>query len=273
MKKIYVIIMALLIVSMGLRAQEEAENSLGLYLGVGKLKKQDLIFSPFVHQDWSPVNVVLNYRHSGKLEHRASFRYGHYSAYTGDLYNYAWDEITYTKLEHSFTEVDINYSLGYKLTENEQWSFILGGRFRNRFQISYYDYGPSAQFAYHMPIGLDAWFNVNFDPGDKHHLEANLMLPLFSYVARSPYLGQDDAYLERISVHGDLKIFFQHLGSGELQSWGSSQILDFDLGYRYALSDRWELGAAYRFSVNLHASPLDFKSYESLFLIGSTFKF
>jgi len=279
-KNLFIAVVALSISISGLRAQDEApgsaegpSNSIGLYWGMRKLKQQDLIFSRFVHQDWSPVHVILNYEHSGKLEHRASIRYGHYSAHTGDLYDYQWDEITYPKLEHSFTEVDLTYSLGAKLAENEQWSFILGGRFRNRFQISYYDYGPSAQFAYHVPIGLDAWFNVSFDPGNKHHLEASLNLPLFSYVVRSPYMGQDDEYLERISVHGDVKIFFQHLSSGELQSWGTSQIIDLGLRYQFALSDRWKLGAAYQFSMNLHAEPLDFKSYESLFLVGTTFKF
>lgn len=273
MKRIYIAFLALVLALPELGAQNQASSSLGLYWGMGKLKKQDLIFSPFVHQDWSPLNVALNYKRSGKLEQRASIRYGHYSAYTGQLYSYAWDDIVYPKLEHSFTEVDLNYSLGKKLAEKNQWSLILGGRFRNRFQISYYDYGPSAQFAYHMPIGLDAWLNVSFNPGKKHHLEANLNLPLFSYVARSPYMGQDDEYLERISVHGDIKIFFQHLASGELQSWGSSQIIDFDLGYQYELSDRWELGAAYSFSMNLHEGPRDFKSYEHLFLIGTNYKF
>ncbi len=280
MKTVYIVIVAVLMGIPGLRAQDTAprsaegpSNSIALYWGIGKLKKQDLIFSPFVHQDWSPVNVVLNYEHSGKLEHRASIRYGQYSAHTGDLYSFQLDGDTYPKYEHSFTEVDLNYSLGYRISEKENWTFILGGRFRNRFQISYYEFGPSSHFGYHVPIGLDAWFNVSFDPGSKHHLEGSLNLPLFSYVARSPYMGQDAEYMERISVHGDIKIFFQHLASGELQSWGTSQIVDLGLRYKYSLSDRWELGAAYEFSMNLHAAPRDIKSYENLFLVGTTFKF
>jgi len=43
-------------------SNEGLSNSLGLYWGFGKLMKQDLIFSPFVHQDWSPMNVVLTDR-------------------------------------------------------------------------------------------------------------------------------------------------------------------------------------------------------------------
>jgi len=280
MNKITIIILALLTGLSGLKAQDEKPgstegpfNSIGLFWGIGNLKKQDMMFSPFTHQDWSPVNVVLSYERSAKLEHRVYFRYGHYSAHTGDLYSYQYDGETYPKYEHSFSLADLNYSLGYKLEGNEQWSFILGGRFRNRFQISYYEFGPASHFGYHIPIGLDAWFNASFDPGTRQRFEANLTLPLFSYVARSPYLGQDDWYLERISVHGDLKIFFQHLASGELQSWGTSQIADLELRYHYDLSERWGLGAAYLFSMNLNSSPLKYISYEHLFTAGITYKF
>ncbi len=73
MKRFYVIVAALLISFSGLRAKDSANNSLGLYLGYGKLKKQDLIFSPFVHQDWSPVHVEfvdgVNYEGTGMPPH------------------------------------------------------------------------------------------------------------------------------------------------------------------------------------------------------------
>jgi hypothetical protein len=280
MNKITIIIMALFTSLSGLRAQEksdsasaEATNSIGLSWGLGNLKKQDLIFSPFVHQSWSALNFVVDYERSGKLEQRATVRFGSYKGQTGDLFSYILDGETYAKYPHSFVRVDLNYSLGVKLTENEQWKFILGGRFRNRFQISNYDFGPAGSFGYHVPIGLDAWFNLSFDPGNRHRFEANLNLPLFSYVARSPYMGQDGEYMDRISAHGGLKIFFNHLGSGEVQSWGMSQIVDLDLRYHFALSDRWDLDAGYLFSMNLNSAPLKLTSYENLFLIGATFKF
>jgi hypothetical protein len=275
MKKRALIIMALVTSLSGLWAQEnsdsasaEAANSIGIYWGTGNLEKQDLIFSPFVHQTWSPVNFTLNYERSAKLEQRATIRFGSYKAHTGDLFSYQLDGETYPKLEHSFTRLDLNYSLGAEVAGNDQWKFILGGRFRNRFQISNYDYSAAGSFGYCLPIGLDGWFNLGYEPEGKHRFEMNLYLPLFSYVARSPYMGQDDEYMERISVHGDLKIFLNQLTSGQIQSWGTSQIVDLDLGYRYAISDRWELGAAYLFSMNLHSTPVRLSSYENLFLIG-----
>jgi hypothetical protein len=277
MKKLTIILMALVTSLSGLRAQnqptsstEKPTNSIGIYWGTGNLKKQDLIFTPFVHQSWSPVNVMLNYERSGKLEQRASIRYGHYGAQTGDPFSYIIDGETYSKYGHSFNLVDLNYSLGVKLVENEQWKFILGGRIRARFQISDYDFGSAGSFGYYIPMGLDAWVNLKYDPGSKHRFEANLNLPLFSGVARSPYMGQDDGYMERISVHGDLKIFFEHVKTAEIQSWGTSQIVDLDLRYHYALNDRWELGAGYMFSMNLHSTPARLTSYEHLFLIGTT---
>ncbi len=278
-KKITILLAALVTCLSGLRAQNESSNSLnkptnsiGIYWGTGNLKKQDLNFSPFVHQSWSPVNVILNYERSGKLEQRASIRFGSYGGNTGDLFTYQLDGETNTKYGNSFTLIDLNYSLGVELIENEQWKFILGGRIRNRFHISDYDFGPAGPFGYYIPMGLDAWVNLKYNAGNKHRFDANLNLPLFSGVARSPYMGQDDGYLERISVHGDLKIFFEHVKTAEIQSWGTSQIVDLDLRYHYALNDRWELGAGYMFSMNLHSKPVKLTSYQHLFLIGTTIK-
>lgn len=100
-----------------------------------------------------------------------------------------------------------------------------------------------------------------------------LALPIFSYLARSPYTGQDDPYLERIMVHGDLKIFVQQLKSGNIQSWGTSRMVDVELSYNYALNTRWDIGITYLFSMNLHNNPVQYTSIENVFYLGTTFNF
>ena len=107
----------------------------------------------------------------------------------------------------------------------------------------------------------------------KHTFDSEFALPLFSFLARSPYTSQDDLYLERIMVHGDLKVFGEHLKSATFQSWGKSQMVDFDLAYKYALNEKWDLGITYLFVMNLHNSPVRYTSIENVFYLGTTIKF
>ena len=272
MKRISFLLSALLTTTTLLSAQEIKSNAIGINLGMGKLQKQDLIFSPFVARDWSPLNVRLEYEHHGKLDHRAEVRFGHYTYFVGDPFSYYSREIKYDKYPHSFVDLDLNYSLSKNVFRSSTWTISAGGRIRNRFQIANYEFGHAGQFSYHLAIGLDALVNVEYRTG-RHTLNASLALPTFSYLARSPYTGQDDEYLERIMVHGDLKIFAEQLKSGTIQSWGTSQMADIEFSYMYALNDTWDLGITYLFSMNRHSSPVQYTSIENVIYLGTAIKF
>ena len=87
MKKIFIILVALLPLLQGVKAQEQASvNSFGLSWGMGNIMRQDLTVSPFIHKDWSPVNVRLIYERSKKLEQQASLKFGHYSPRIGEAF-------------------------------------------------------------------------------------------------------------------------------------------------------------------------------------------
>jgi hypothetical protein len=272
MKRISIILTTLLMGTTLLSAQETKSNALGIHLGMGNLQKQDLIFSPFVGRDWSPLNVLLEYEHRGKIDQRASIRFGQYSDFIGESFSYYSRDIEYDKYPHSFTNLDLNYSLSKSVWQTSQWTISAGGRIRNRFQVSNFEFGHAGQFSYHLAIGLDALVEAEYRTG-KHAVNLILTLPVISYLARSPYTGLDDHYLERIMVHGDLKIFWEHLKSGTIQSWGTSRMMDLEIGYNYALNSAWDIGITYLFSMTLHTSPVQYTSIENIFYIGTTFKF
>ena len=272
MKRLTIILSVLLTGATHLSAQDIKPNALGIHLGMGNLQKQDLIFSPFVANDWSPLNVRLEYEHHGKLNHKVDLRFGQYSYFVGEPFSYYSRGILYDKYPHSFTNVDLNYSLSKNILHSARWTISVGGRVRNRFQIANYEFGHAGQFSYHLSMGLDALVDVEYRTG-KHALNSALALPVFSYLSRSPYTGQDDPYLERIMVHGDLKVFAQQLKAGTLQSWGTSRMADFELGYTYAFNPAWEIGITYLFSMNLHNDPVNYTSFENIVYLGTTFKF
>lgn len=273
MKRTLIILLTLVMCLPILRAQQESLNTLSVDLGMGSLKKQDLIFSPFIIQDWSPANIMLQYGHSNKLEQRASLRLGQYSKFVGDPFSFVSRGEEYPKYPHNFVMLDLNYALGKRLSLSNNISLIAGGRLRNRFHITNYEFGNAGQFEYFLSSGVDAWLGISYSPQSKHNVQSNIYVPLVSTVARSPYLGQDDDYLERISVHGDLKIFWEHIKTEKITSWGTTQILDFDLNYDYEISERWTVGLTYLFSMNLSSSPQQLTSYENIIYLGTTFKF
>jgi hypothetical protein len=272
MKRIFIILSVLLTSPTLLRSQVQKSNALGIHLGMGHLQKQDLIFSPFVASDWSPLNVLLDYAHHGKINQKLSLRFGQYSYFVGEPFSYYSRDVEYEKYPHSFTNLDLNYSLSKSIFRSSNWTISAGGRVRNSFQISNYEFGHAGQFSYHLSLGLDALVDVGYRTG-RHSVNASLALPIFSYLARSPYTGQDDFYLERIMVHGDLKIFWEHLKSGTIQSWGTSQMIDIELGYNYTLNSTWDIGITYLFSMNLHNTPVQYTSIENAIYLGTTFNF
>ena len=247
---------------------------LGLSWGMGNIMRQDLTVSPFVHQEWSPLNVRLFYERSNKLEQQASLKFGHYSPRIGEAYSYnSFYDGEQTTLPHDFTMIDINYALGFSVMENGKWKLALGGKSKNKFYASAYNFGPSGPWPLFIAFGLDIWLNMQYDLNEKHHFKSNLSLPLFSYIYRDPYLAQDDEFFENIYSHKGLKELGARIKDGQLQSWGSSQSFDFDLSYGYALNEKWEIGCMYLLSMNFNQIPTKFTQIENVIYISGTFKF
>ena len=68
MKRIFLIyILLFFCLQADLLAQKKIENQLSLALGMSHLKRQDLIFSPFPHQDLSFMQIGINYQRNSRL--------------------------------------------------------------------------------------------------------------------------------------------------------------------------------------------------------------
>jgi hypothetical protein len=261
--------------TMALMAQGEKKvNSLSLNWGMGKIMRQDFTISPFVHSEWSPLNLQLVYERSKRLEQQASLKFGQYAPRIGEEFNYYsfynGEQITEP---HYFTMVDIHYALGLQLMEKGKWKFVLGGKSKNQFYASTYNFGPSGPSPLYIAFGLNLWLKLKYDLNEKHHFKSNLSLPLFSYIYRDPYLAQDDDFFRNLYSHKPLKELTDRIRDGELESWGTSQNFDFDISYVYVLHEKWDVGCTYRLSMDFNQSPTKFSQIENLIYISGKFKF
>lgn len=270
---------ALLLLTLSLQSQalQVNKNSLGLSWGLGKIMRQDFIFSDIMHAEVSPINFILSYTNSGKLEHVAYVKFGRYTPSVSDPFTYYWETPAESEQSgtHEFNMLDLNYSLGKRIVSTGALSMTAGVRSRNRLHQSYYCYGMNWlwHFAYYFTFGADAWTRISYEINPSNRIEMNMALPMFSFTARSPYLAQDDQYFHNTYSHKALPTLWEHMKHGEWQSWGKSMSLDLDLNYYFSLTENLEIGASYWLSVNYNSSPVDFRSLEHVYYLNARLHF
>ena len=254
---------------------QTSQNSLSLSWGMGHIMRQDLSASPFIHEKWSPTNMLLRYSRTKKLDQLIDVKFSLYKPsivepYSFNSYYYGGAQIG---LAHSFTLIDINYAIGKSVLERNQWKLVLGGKSRNHIYASNYNFGASGPSPMLISFGLDFWLKLKYTLNDKHYFISNLSIPLFSFIYRDPYLLQDDQFFENIYSHNGLKEFANRVSDGQLQSWGTSQRFDLDVQYGYVINKRWDIGIRYLLAMNFNQSPTRFSQIENVIYISGKIKF
>ena len=103
---------------MVVHAQEEKNNQLSLYIGPASIARQDLIFSPFIHQGLSPLVFGLKYEKNKKIHQYVRLDYSGFSAGLETPYDYIYNGGVDTAYQHSFTFVALRYGNGrYSLAD------------------------------------------------------------------------------------------------------------------------------------------------------------
>lgn len=274
MKKIPLILsLFLLFGPAGAYAQDRAKNTISLEWGVSRLQRQDLVFSPFIHTDFSAIQGALVYARDKKLYHNIRLGFVQYDPMQARPYIYQEYQETKTAHPHLFTFVDLDYILAKPLWEYPKARLLLGGSLLTDVQAMDYVYGRISNFGYFASIGLGLYTAYQQQIKEKHQLFGSLQLPLVSWIARSPYLVNDDEFIENISSHKALRTFFAFIEDGQLTGFNRWQAFNLSLMYHYRLGARWELGTHYQLDL-LHASkPANLLSYQNRLSLGSRFSF
>jgi hypothetical protein len=223
------------------------KNSLSLNFGTTFLTRQDLIFSPFIHSDFSFLNVGIDYTRQGNLFQKASLRYGNFNPMVTKPYAFIVEGETKNAYPHSFNLIDLDYLFGKRIIESEKSFLTIGGLFSMDIQALNYVYGRIGNFGYYSGTSLGVFGRYQFMINDKSNLNTTLLLPLVAWLARSPYLVNDDEFIENTSSHSGYKTFRDFIEDGQVVTLNNWQSFDVDIKYLYALSEKWQLGTAYLF--------------------------
>lgn len=247
------------------------QRSLTLRFGPGYNSRQDLIFSPFVHTDWSLVNGGLRYETQNRLHRWVDLGFGSYSPILTPSYTYGDGDQTNA---HSFLLANLTYALGKPISSRiSARTWVLGGFLENDIHATTYNYARVGNSGYFASIGLGMWARFSREIGQRNSIGATVQVPLLAWVARSPYLVNDDEYIENIYSHKGLNTFFAYLGDGELETLNAVRQLELHLNLSHSLSERWKIGAWYEFHL-LHASkPLPLLQLRNVLNFSTTLTF
>ncbi len=250
------------------------KNTLNLGLGFSRIDRQDQIFSPFVHNGSSAQQLDLRWQREGRFVQYAGISYSGFAASRFDAFDYTKkpDTEVKTTLPHTFTLVELTYGLGKKW-QSGAYTFSAGGALENAVQALYYQYGEVSFFGYFAAFSLSPRLDISRALGAKGRLQAGISLPVVSWVARSPYLVNDDEFIENASAHGALAIFGNLIRDGHLQFSDRLQKVTADLSYSLAMGKNWTAGLRYRCQFIRHTDPLTLLSYQNDFRVEVGRKF
>jgi hypothetical protein len=255
------------------RAQKiEKKSTVTLRLGPGYIKRQDMIFSPFVHSDFSLMNLGLSYSRESNYFQKISLDYGNFNPMVTDPYEFTFHSEPNTAYPHSFNLINLDYQFGKDVKDIHNGILTAGGLFSADIQAMNYVYGRISSFGYLAFLGAGAFGSYTEPITEKSMLVATLKLPLFVWLARSPYLVNDDEYINNASSHSGFKTFMAFFGDGKMATWNEIQTLELELKYEYDLNKRWGFGAAYLFGFIHVSQPRNFLSFRNSLNLSASFK-
>ncbi len=192
------------------------------------------------------LNVGLRYAWTKNAYQYVRLDYSGFSAGLETPYDFIIDGEVETAYPHSFTFVALRYGLGKYLGKREQPKSMLGGAINLDVQAMNYQYGRSSYLGYFSTIGLHAWYKYTFLQTEKSKLTGRIEIPLVSWLTRSPYLINDDPFIENVYSHNGFTTFMAFMGDGNVATWGQLNRADIEIEYQHTLSEKFTLGVAWQ---------------------------
>lgn len=219
------------------------------------------------------MNLGLTYLRESKTFQKISINYANFNPMLVEPYKFSFHDEDEMAYPHNFNLLSLDYQFGKKIGDTHRGVVTMGGLFYSDVHVMNYVYGRISSFGYFAASGIGLFGTYSKSVTDKSKFEATLKVPLIAWLARSPYLVNDDEFIENTSSHSGLKTFLAFLGDGKMATWNSFQTLDFEINYKYELNDRWGLGATYLLEWVHMSQPRKLLSFRNSLNISANFKF
>lgn len=257
-----------------LTAQETASHhSLSLSAGPAHIARQDLVFSPMIHRDFTPVQLGIGYQCQARLTHTFRVDYASFNPTLREPYDFTEYGEDQNAWPHYFTLIGLNYTAAKAIRESGKWTTKLGGAAHWDIQALNYSYGRISSFGYVSLTGMGVYAQQSYQASERWLVHGQVQLPLLLWQARSPYLVNDDEFIENIASHSGFKSFMAFLADGHLTSLHEVQSVDLELSVFYLLTKKWQLGASYHLDLLRMAEPRPLLSVRNAVQVSAHFQF
>ncbi|MDP3473840.1 MAG: hypothetical protein Q8S14_18370 [Algoriphagus sp.] len=241
--------------------------------GMSVLSRQDLVYSPFVHEDVSNHSYRLRYQQTGRYFQFAEVGFTYNASQLAEPTEMDMGDHAHMILPHEFLHVSLTYGIGKAIQPNTRYLAWIGGALQVDMQAGYFSFALSNMFGYFINQSAQIWYRRAYTFKDKHQLSVQVALPILSWLARPPYLAEDDEFIENISSHDNAKIIMAFIGDGQLATWNRLQRLNLAAEYKYPISKHILIGTEYRFDFIHTNIPRTLLSYQHQLNISATIKF
>lgn len=249
-------------------------NRLGIALGGSYLAHQDVVHTPFVHGGTSPISFGLSYARTGqRWVQFAEARYSAFESRLGVPFEVDHGDHHHTSAPHGLVFLEAIYGVGRVASSGMAHSSAVGASARMDIQAAFYRYAGHDNFGYFMGPSLNLWYGRAHRLTPRHVVTGRIEAPLVTWLARSPYMVNDDRFIENIASDDRLKTVLAFLGDGKLVTWDRLQRLHAALDYEYALSRRFSAGLSYRFAFTRSTDPRPLVSYQTSLNLTTSVRF
>lgn len=252
-------------------AQRPAGHSFSVGLNPGWLQRQDLVFSPLVHHAISPLGVDLRYAARGKWPQTFGLRYVGYRPQAGPAFSYVDDGVTKTAGPHVFTFVNADYTLGRSFARNRASITTVGVAVNLDVDLLNYAYGRTGNFGYFTSAGVGFFVDREWQMSKGGSFDLQVAVPVIGWISRSPYLVNDDEFIENIADHSELRSLFAFVADGRFRTFTAVQAATLSADYRYPLLSRVHVGLGLRLAALRTDDPRPLRSLELAIPVSLTF--
>lgn len=276
MKNQLLVLLFLLLAGEGLTAQSPLARQWEIALGGTRLSRQDLVFSPFVHQGHSALQMGLTYRRTRRWEQSLSLDFVSATARHQPEFDYSlppqpndWQR----SAPHQLTLLDVAYRFARPLARRGAHTWWIGGAVSADLDALAYNHARNSNFGYFLAFGAAVLGQWAVEVSPRHHLNAQVQLPLLAWAAHSPYLINDDDFIENVASHRTLPTLAALIADGQLSTWNRYRRAGLDLRYTWTLSRHWQLGAGFRADCLYYREPRPLRAVQQQLTLRGAFVF
>ena len=230
-------------------------SSIGLGIGYSLDHIKDTNFSPLNQKGNALVYSIFYERRSNNIL-KINIEYGDGILKSG-LSN---------RLESSYYKANIGVTyLKNMAAEKKAINFYVGGTYN--LKVLYLDWYDQDAFSYISTNGLSISAAISNQLASRHYIESTVSIPVLQALSRPPYNGIDEYIIE--NQDNPIKIILD----GKLSSFKQYQAFNWNVNYRYEISDYLDWKVAYTLDFQKVADPDTFTSLSNRFSTGILYKF